>query len=107
MEGSYHWLSEGWALPNDITEALKLLHLDTRYVLLRGILYKKSYSKLHADPYLRCLGPDEAQRVMQEIHGGDCGNHSRGCSLIHKVINQGYYWPMMFDDAKNYLKKCP
>jgi len=45
--------------------------------------------------------------VMQEIHVGDCRNHARGCSLTHKVINQWYYWPKMFDDAKDYVRKCP
>ena len=44
---------------------------------------------------------------MQEICDGDCGNHMGGCSLTHKVINQGYYWPKMFDDDKNYVRKCP
>jgi len=44
--------------------------------------------------------------VIKEIHDGDCGNHSGGRSLAHKVINQGYYWPKMFNDAKDYAKKC-
>jgi len=44
---------------------------------------------------------------MREIHDGDCGNHAGGCSLAHKVINQGYYWPKMFSDAKDYMKRCP
>jgi len=57
----------------------------------RDILYKKSYSSLHPDPYLRCLGPEEARKVMQKIHDGYCGNHKRDHSLAHKVINQRYY----------------
>jgi len=44
---------------------------------------------------------------MQEIHDGDYGNHARGQSLSHKAINQGYYWPKMFNDTKEYVKKCP
>ena len=67
----------------------------TQYILLRDIQYKKFYSNLHPYPYLRCLSPEEAQKVMQEIHDGDCGNHARGHSLAHKIINQGYYWPKM------------
>ena len=90
MEGSYQCLSEGWVPPEDKVEEQKLLHLVIKYMLLGDILYKKSYSKLHADPYLRCVEPDKL-RVMQEIHDGDCGNHSGGRSLAHKVINQGYY----------------
>jgi len=54
-------------------------------------MYKKSYTKLHSDPYLRCLKLAEAKKVMQEIHDGDCGNHAGGHSLIHKAINQRYY----------------
>ena len=36
---------------------------------------------------------------MQKIHDGDCENHAGGRSLTHKVINQGYDWPKIFDDA--------
>jgi len=93
-------------LPDDMTEIQKLQYLATRYTLLRNTLYKKSYSSLHSDPYLKCLGPDEARKVMQEIQDGDCGNHVGARSLAQKVINQGYYWPKMFDDAKYYVKMC-
>ena len=98
------YLKDG-SLPDDRAEAQKLLHLANRYTP-RSVFYKKSYFKLHANPYLRCLGSDKARRVMQKNHDGDCENHSGGRSLAHKVINQGYYWPKMFDDAKNYVKKC-
>jgi len=91
-------------LLNNRAEAQKRQHLATRYILLGDILYKKSYSKLHSDPYLRCLGPDKAKKVMQEIHDGDYGNHAGGQSLSHKAINQGCYWPKTFHDAKEYLK---
>ena len=100
------YLKDG-ILSDDRAEARKLQHLTTRYILLRDILYKKSYSSPHSDPYLRCLGPDAARKVMQEIHDSDCENHAGGRSLAHKVINQGYYWPNMFVDAKGYVKKCP
>ena len=72
MEGSHHCLSEGWTLPIDRAEAQKLQHMAIRYIHIGDLLYKKSYSKLHPDPYLRCLGPDEARRTM-EIHDGECG----------------------------------
>jgi len=86
------YLKDG-TLASDKAKARKLQHLASRYTLLGDSLYKKSYSSLHPDLYLRCLGPDETRRVMQEIHDGDCGNHTGGRSLAYKVINQGYYWP--------------
>ena len=61
------YLKDG-TLSDDKAEAQKREHLATRYTLLRDVLYKKYYSKLHVDPYLRCLKPDETRRVMQEIH---------------------------------------
>jgi len=61
------YLKEG-SLPDDRVEVWKLQHLATRYVLFGDILYKKSYSNLHPDPYMRRLGPEGAQKVMQEIH---------------------------------------
>ena len=99
------YLKDG-VLPDDRAEAQKLQHLATRYTLLGNILYKKSYSKLHSNPYLKCLERDEAKKVMQEIRYGDCGNHACG-RVLHKAINQGYYWPKMFQDAKEYVKTCP
>ena len=44
---------------------------------------------------------------MQEIHDGDYENHADGQSLTHKAINQWYYWPKKFNDAKENVKKYP
>ena len=42
------YLKDGMLL-DDKTETQKLQHMATRYILLRDILYKRSYSKLHSD----------------------------------------------------------
>ena len=31
---------------------------------------------------------------------------TREVDLVYKAINQGYYWPKMFDDTKEYVKRC-
>jgi len=95
---------KGETLPDNKVVARKLQHLVTRYTLHGDVLFKKSYFRLLFDPYLRCLGPEEARKVMQGIHNDDCGDHLEGRSLAHKVINQGYYLPKMFDDA---MWRCP
>lgn len=43
---------------------------------------------------------------MAEVHEGICGNHLGGRTLAHKILNAGYYWPKMHEDAKKYVKKC-
>ncbi|XP_064963219.1 uncharacterized protein LOC135611400 [Musa acuminata AAA Group] len=54
-------------------------------------LYKRSFSH----PLLRCLGPEEAQMVLAEVHEGICGEHIVGRTLAYKILRQGYYWPTM------------
>ena len=79
-------------LPDRRAEARKLQHKTIWYILLRDILFKKSYSNLHPHPYLRCLGlKEEARKVMQKIHDGDCGDHAGELSLAYKVIIREYY----------------
>ena len=52
--------------------ARKLKVWAARFVLIKGVLYKRGLSR----PYLRCLGNEEADYVMKEVHEGICENHS-------------------------------
>ncbi|KAK2997736.1 hypothetical protein RJ639_024902 [Escallonia herrerae] len=72
-----------------------------RFVLVDGVLYKKSFSL----PYLKCLSPKEADYALQEVHEGICGQHLGGRNLAHKILRQGYYWPGMQKDAIKFAKK--
>ncbi|XP_075649739.1 uncharacterized protein LOC142620222 [Castanea sativa] len=74
-------------LPDRKEAARKLKVQSARFVLIKDVLYKKDFSR----PYLRCLGPGEADYVMREVHEGICGNHSGSRSLVHKLIRTGYY----------------
>ena len=76
-------------LPKEKEAARKLKVQATRFVLIKDVLYKRGFSP----PYLRCLGTEEADYAMREIHKGVCGNHLGARSLVHKLIRVGYYWP--------------
>ena len=69
-------------LPDGKDAARKLKVQASRFVLLRDVLYKRGFSR----PYLRCLGHDEANYVMREVHESICGNHSGARSLVRKLI---------------------
>ena len=71
-------------LPNDKVEARRIRYRAARYLLYDGLLYRRGYST----PLQRCLDDDEAQKVLQEIHEGVCGNHTGGQSLALKVLRQ-------------------
>ena len=82
--------------------ARKLKVQAVRFVLIKDVLYKRGFSR----PYLRCLGTEEADYVMREVHEGICGNHLGSRSLVHKLVRAGYYWPTMQKDAEVYVKTC-
>ena len=82
--------------------ARKLKVRAVRFVLIKDVLYKRSFSR----PYLRCLGNEEADYVMREVHEGIYRNHSGSRSLVHKLVQVGYYWPTMQKDAEAYVKTC-
>ncbi|XP_074283340.1 uncharacterized protein LOC141607889 [Silene latifolia] len=80
------WLCDE-VLPRDQKEAKRFKMKSSRFILIDGILFRKSL----AGPYLRCLSIQEAQTVMCDIHSGDCGNHTGGRSLSNKTLRQGYF----------------
>ena len=65
-------------------------------MIIKDVLYKKGFSR----PYLRYLSHEKADYVMREIHEGICGNHSGAQSLVHKIVQAGYYWPTMLKEHK-------
>nr|XP_017246807.1 PREDICTED: uncharacterized protein LOC108218398 [Daucus carota subsp. sativus] len=86
---------ESGHLPPNAEEARKLKVRALKYVLIEGILYRKSY----VIPYLRCLRPEEAREALREVHEGVCGQHLGGRALAHKVTRLGFYWPDMLKQA--------
>ncbi|XP_075633359.1 uncharacterized protein LOC142605807 [Castanea sativa] len=84
------YLKDG-TLPDGKEAARKLKVQSVRFVLIKDVLYKRGFSRT----YLRCLGPEEADYVMREVHEGICSNHSGSRSLVHKLIRARYYWPTM------------
>ena len=89
-------------LPDGKDAARKLKVQESQFVLIKDILYKRGFSR----PYLGCLGPEEVDYIMREVHEGICGNHSGARSLVHKLIRAGCYWPTIQKDAQTYVKAC-
>lgn len=100
MDPIIQYLKDG-TVPYDKNAASKLQYRAVYYTLVGDKLYKKGYF-----PYLRCLGPVKADYVLREIHEGVCRNFTAGRSLSHKVVRQGYLWPTLSKDAKEFARKC-
>ncbi|GKV40237.1 hypothetical protein SLEP1_g47906 [Rubroshorea leprosula] len=89
-------------VPENRQEAIKLRKKASRYALVDGVLYKRSFSL----PLLRCLNPYEAEYALREVHEGVCNSHVGARTLAHKVLRQGYYWPNMYKDAIHFVQRC-
>ena len=89
-------------MPNEKEAARKVKVRAVRFVLIKDVMYKRGFSRL----YLRCLGNEEADYVMREVHEGICENHSGSRSLVHKLVRAGYYWPTMQADVEAYVRAC-
>ncbi|XP_017217112.1 uncharacterized protein LOC108194669 [Daucus carota subsp. sativus] len=72
------WMTPIWSyikdriLPEDKTEARKLRYKAARYVDYKGSLYKRGFNQ----PLLKCIGGEECNYILREMHEGICGNHS-------------------------------
>ncbi|XP_064966995.1 uncharacterized protein LOC135613912 [Musa acuminata AAA Group] len=69
-------------LPTDEASARCVCRAQAWYSEVNGRLYKRSFSH----PLLRCLGPEEAQTVLAEVHEGICGEHIDGWTLAYKIL---------------------
>nr|GEV17510.1 reverse transcriptase domain-containing protein [Tanacetum cinerariifolium] len=95
------YLKEG-VLPGDKKEERKLPLKARQYELIEGVLYRRSF----LTPWLRYVGPLQADYVMRKIHEGSCSIHAGPRSVVAKAIRLGYYWPKMHKDARDMIRKC-
>ncbi|GJR44632.1 reverse transcriptase domain-containing protein [Tanacetum coccineum] len=89
-------------LPKDPQKARKLRIKAPLYRMIEERLYRRSYMS----PWLRCVGPMQAKRIIKEVHEGSCRMHSGPRSVVSKITRLGYYWPSMHKDAKELIHKC-
>jgi hypothetical protein len=45
--------------------------------------------------------------VLNEYHLGACGSHIYGMATTHKILHDGYFWPSIFKDCIEAIKKFP
>ncbi|KAJ1400915.1 Ribonuclease H-like superfamily [Sesbania bispinosa] len=95
------YLSYGVA-PESPLDAEKLKKKAERYFIEEGELFKEGLS----GDTLRCLGKEEQQKIMAEVHGGVCGRHQGGRSLWAEILKNGYYWPTMREDTLEFARRC-
>ncbi|XP_071688610.1 uncharacterized protein [Rutidosis leptorrhynchoides] len=85
-------------LPEDSREARSVRERAPMYIIQDDILYRK----LYCGPMMRCVGPIEAEMIVEEVHNGTCALHSGSYKLAdmegrtlpnawHAVLLKRYY----------------
>ncbi|GJT60221.1 reverse transcriptase domain-containing protein [Tanacetum coccineum] len=97
----YNYLTKE-ELPANKKKARAIRRKSERYAVINEVQYKKSY----LGPWLRCVGPLQANYVLREIHEGSCSMHVGTRSMVAKAIRIGYYWPTMHANARKMTREC-
>eukprot|EP00253_Pinus_taeda_P022646 PITA_22646 len=91
-------------LPKHITpnERKQIVQRSTRFSWIGGYLFHTG-----ADMHIRrCVREDEIFDILKGCHDGPCGGHFADRRTGHKVLQIGYYWPIIFKDAKKFVQAC-
>ncbi|PKI71181.1 hypothetical protein CRG98_008430, partial [Punica granatum] len=79
-----------------------LRRLAIHYFLSGEILYRCSFDST----LLRYIDEHESRRLMEEVHGGNCGPHMNGLMLAKKIMRLGYYLSTMETHCVKHVRHC-
>ena len=54
----------------------------------------------------RCVPEVEMLSVLEAFHSSPVGGHHNGIRTTHKILQCGYYWPTIHQDAHEFAKAC-
>jgi ribonuclease HI len=80
----------------------KLRYKAIKFVLLDNNLFYKSLDGV----LLRCLGPEEAKKMMSEVHDGICGAHQSAYRMKWVIRQAGCFWSTILEDCFEYYRGC-
>jgi len=84
------------------SKGISLKLKSAKFYILNSSLYWKDSGEV----LLNCLVEDEAQKLMNDFHRGDCGSHLFWKTTNNKVLRVGYYWPTLFLDLYKTVMSC-
>ena len=83
-------------------ERCKLRVHDKNYLIIGDTLYHRGVDFV----LRRCLTHEEEETVLNDAHSGECGGHLSGLVTAQKIIHAGYFWPTIFKDCVEAVKRC-
>jgi hypothetical protein len=85
-------------VPEEKAEREKVTRHNANYVIISTELHHRSASTA---VLMKCILRSEGLKLLEEIHGGECGNHTASTNLVGKAYGLGSYWPTAMADAQD------
>jgi hypothetical protein len=76
------------SVSEDEVEQEKIIRRATNYVVISTELYRRPAS---SGVLMKCILRSEGLELLQEIHGGECGNHAASANQVGKAYRSGFY----------------
>nr|XP_009612403.1 uncharacterized protein LOC104105721 [Nicotiana tomentosiformis] len=54
----------------------------------------------------RCVPESEINAILHDCHVSPYDGHSAGDKTVAKVLQSGFYWPRVFKDAHEFVRRC-
>lgn len=77
----WKYLAEG-KLPEDKRMADKIRRQSAKFVIIGTNLYRWGYSS----PLQKCVGEEDAEEILMEVHEGLCASHIKSKVLTNVVL---------------------
>ncbi|KAL9230654.1 hypothetical protein vseg_005978 [Gypsophila vaccaria] len=53
-----------------------------------------------------CVDQAKGQKIIAQVHDGECGPHMNARALCKQILRLGWYWTSMEADCIKYVKHC-
>eukprot|EP00253_Pinus_taeda_P027923 PITA_27923 len=84
------------------SEKRKIIQESSKYSWISNELFKTGLDCV----IRRCVQEDEMPDILKACHDEPCGGHFADKRMAYKILSLGYYWPSLFKDTKEYVKRC-
>jgi hypothetical protein len=86
--------------PEDKVEREKIIRHAANYVIIGTELYRRSASN---GVLMKCILRSEGLELLQEIHGGECGNHAAFANLMERPTGRASTGPPLWLTLKTWF----
>jgi hypothetical protein len=84
-------------------ECRRIRHHSCHYLIIDDTLYRHGIDTI----LRRCLVHEEVERALNNCHLGAYGSHLSGMATAQNILRASYFWPSIFKDCIEAIKKCP